>query len=157
MTETPELSLQIVPAGYPVGGRPTISQICRSLNPHSPDVIGTLYVPAKLICATEPDAGSVLSAAMQEILERLDRIETALATIVEQRTIKEWYSTDEVAAILQKARFTVREWCRLGRIHAEKRACGRGNTQEWIVSHDELSRIRNEGLLPVITKYKHYR
>ncbi len=93
---------------------------------------------------------------MQEILERLDRIETALATLIEQRTIKDFYSTDEVAAILEKAPFTVREWCRLGRIHADKRACGRGNAQEWMISHDELTRIRNEGLLPV-AKYNHYR
>ncbi len=30
-----------------------------------------------------------------------------------------------------------------------KRACGRGVSLEWIISHQELARIRNEGLLPV--------
>ena len=62
--------------------------------------------------------------------------------------MKEWYSTAEVAAILGRAEFTVREWCRLGRVRAEKKKCGRGPASEWIVSHEELTRVRNEGLLP---------
>lgn len=84
-----------------------------------------------------------------EILERLDRIETALNTIIRQRTVKEYYTTAEVAQLLGRAEFTVREWCRLGRVWAQKRKCGRGNTKEWIISHDELMRIQNEGLLPL--------
>jgi hypothetical protein len=56
-----------------------------------------------------------------ELLLRLTKIETLLASLVEQRTVKELYSTAEVAAILGKAEFTVREWCRLGRVHAEKK------------------------------------
>jgi len=94
--------------------------------------------------------------AQDQIIERLQRIEDALRVLIEQKAIKDWYTTDEAAAIVGKAPFTVREWCRLGRIRAEKRACGRGNSQEWMISHDELTRFRNEGLLP-IPKYKHYR
>ncbi|MBN9519246.1 hypothetical protein J0H58_12110 [bacterium] len=71
-----------------------------------------------------------------------------LASLVEQRAVKEWYSTAEVATLLGKAEFTVREWCRLGRVHAEKKKAGRGTAGEWIVSHAELTRVRNEGLLP---------
>lgn len=85
----------------------------------------------------------------EEIVDRLDRIEKALQQLVMQKTIKEWYSTAEVAEILGKAEFTVREWCRLGRIWASKRDCGRGNSKEWIISHEELTRIQNEGLLPL--------
>jgi hypothetical protein len=84
-----------------------------------------------------------------EILERLDRIEEAIKQLIEDRTPKEYYSTAEVAAILGKAEFTVREWCRQGRVWAEKRPCGRGNSKEWMISHEELTRIRNEGLLPM--------
>jgi len=51
-------------------------------------------------------------AIMQEILDRLMRIESVLNTLVELRTVKEFYSTAEVGAILSKAEFTVREWCR---------------------------------------------
>jgi hypothetical protein len=88
--------------------------------------------------------------------ERLAKIESLLAQLVQQRTIKEFYTTAEFAKIVGKAEFTVREWCRFGRIHAKKRACGRGPTQEWMISHDELLRYQNLGLLPVpptSTKY----
>jgi len=50
---------------------------------------------------------------------------------------------------LGKAEFTVREWCRQGRVEAGKRPCGRGRSREWTVSHKELTRLRNEGLLPL--------
>ncbi len=53
-----------------------------------------------------------------------------------------------------RADWTVREWCRLGRVHVEKRVCGRGSSKEWMLSHDELQRIKAEGLLP-ITPYRH--
>jgi hypothetical protein len=84
-----------------------------------------------------------------DVLQRLERIEAALNLLVKQHTIKEFYTTDEVAEILSRAPFTVREWCRLGRIRAQKRSCGRGTSQEWMISHAELQRIRSEGLLPV--------
>lgn len=90
-----------------------------------------------------------------EILQRLERIESALQTLIAQRTIKDYYTTTEAAELLGKAEFTVREWCRLGRVNAEKRACGRGASQEWIVSAAELERIRNEGLLPDTSRYRH--
>jgi hypothetical protein len=80
--------------------------------------------------------------------ERFDRIEVLLQTLIEQRTVQEYYSTAEVAKILGKAEFTVREHCRLGRYNAEKRQTGRGRSLEWMISHEELQRIRNEGLLP---------
>lgn len=83
-----------------------------------------------------------------DVRARLARIEAMLAALVAQKTIKEWYSTAEVAKILGRAEFTVREWCRLGRIRAEKKKCGRGPASEWMVSHAELTRVRNEGLLP---------
>ncbi len=85
----------------------------------------------------------------EQVLERLERIETLLGKLVSERTIKEWYTVAEVAQILGKAEFTVREWCRNGRVWASKRQCGRGNTKEWIISHEELTRIQNEGLLPL--------
>ena len=86
--------------------------------------------------------------ANDDLHTRLDRIETLLMTLVEQRAVKEWYSTAEAAASLGRAEFTVREWCRLGRVRAEKKRCGRGQSGEWIISHEELTRVRNEGLLP---------
>ena len=94
---------------------------------------------------------------IDDLTARLDRIEQALVLLVQQRTVKEWYSTAEVAKLLGKAEFTVREWCRLGRVRAEKKKCGRGVASEWIVSHEELVRVRNEGLLPEANPYRHVR
>ena len=48
--------------------------------------------------------------------ERLDRIEELLRLLVEEKTVKEWYTTAEAAKILGKAEWTFREYCRLGRV-----------------------------------------
>ena len=85
---------------------------------------------------------------MDAILERLERIEKAIGTLIQLRTVKDYYSTDEVAELLGKAEFTVREWARRGRIKAQKRRSGRGRYQSWVISHEELTRIEREGLLP---------
>lgn len=92
-----------------------------------------------------------------ELIGRLMRIEAALERLLQQKTVKEWYTTDEVASIVHKAPFTVREWCRHGRINAAKRLCGRGKAKEWIVSHAELQRLQTEGLLADPTGYRHIR
>jgi hypothetical protein len=81
--------------------------------------------------------------------EQLDRIEAQLAELIRQRMVKDYYSTAEAAALLGKAEFTVREWCRLGRVRADKRQCGRGRSKEWMIPRAELQRIRTEGLLPL--------
>ncbi len=85
---------------------------------------------------------------MSLIEDRLDRIESLLTRLVEREMVKDWYSTEEFARLLSKAEFTVREWCRLGRIHAEKRKSGRGAFPAWVISNHELLRYRREGLLP---------
>ena len=89
--------------------------------------------------ATETDTG---------IAERLERIEALVPQLAGREPTKEWYTTAEAAKHLGKRPFTVREWCRLGRVHAEKRVCGRGFDSEWMIAHEELERIRNHGLLP---------
>ena len=86
--------------------------------------------------------------AASESLQRLDRIERSLSTLMQLRTVKDFYSIDEVAEIVGKAEFTVREWARRGRINAQKRRSGRGKHQSWVISHEELQRIQREGLLP---------
>ena len=88
----------------------------------------------------------------QDIISRLGRIEMQLAEVrdllASQKTLKDWYTTEEFAALVGKAEFTTREWCRHGRIRAEKRQSGRGKHCDWVISHDELLRYRREGLLP---------
>ncbi|MHB1425247.1 MAG: helix-turn-helix domain-containing protein [Gemmataceae bacterium] len=91
----------------------------------------------------------MVSEELALVLQRLNSIESTLAELVRQRTVKDWYGTDEVAQMLGKAEFTVREWCRLGRIQAQKRESGRGKYQSWVISNAELQRIQREGLLPI--------
>jgi hypothetical protein len=90
-----------------------------------------------------------MSGLAMTIEDRLDRIETLLTRLVDRETVKDWYTTDEVARIVNKAEFTVREWCRHGRVRAEKRMSGRGAFPAWVISHQELVRYQREGLLPL--------
>jgi hypothetical protein len=80
--------------------------------------------------------------------ERLDRIESLLAALVQRQAVKDWYEIEEFSALVNKACFTCREWARLGRIRAEKKNDGRGPHARWVVSHQELLRYQREGLLP---------
>jgi hypothetical protein len=90
---------------------------------------------------------TMTATSLEEVSQRLGALESKIDLLVQQKTIKEWYTTAEVAAILDKAEFTVREWCRLKRIRAKKQQGRRGPHQAWVVSHEELTRYRNEGLL----------
>lgn len=83
----------------------------------------------------------------EQLIERLDRLEELLQSLLQQKIVQKYYSTADTAKLLGKAEFTVREWCRHRRIRAEKRPCGRGNSKEWMISHEELQRIQAEGLL----------
>ncbi len=97
-----------------------------------------------------PLSGSVeetVQLSLSRLETKLVRIEAQLDELLALHLMKDYYSTAEVANHLNKAEFTVREWCRLGRVLAEKRACGRGQSQEWIISKAELERIRSHGLL----------
>ncbi len=96
-----------------------------------------------------PDLGTgYLTMTLTRLESRMERIEVAMEKILQRQTVKDYYTTGEIAAELNRAEFTVREWCRLGRLAAQKRVCGRGLSQEWIVSHAELERYRSHGLLP---------
>lgn len=86
---------------------------------------------------------------METIEEQLSRMREMLASLVEQQKVQAWYTTDQMARLTGKAEFTVREWCRLGRIHAQKRRSGRGAYAAWVISHEELLRYQREGLLPI--------
>ena len=79
--------------------------------------------------------------------ERLENIETMLAVLVGRQQVRDWYSVDEFARIVGRAEFTCREWCRAGRINAEKKYSGRGAHTCWVISHSELLRYQREGLL----------
>ncbi|HYV37929.1 MAG TPA: hypothetical protein VE988_19750 [Gemmataceae bacterium] len=79
--------------------------------------------------------------------ERLEKIESMLVVLVDRQTIKDFYEIEEFAKLVSKSCFTCREWCRLGRIRADKKLSGRGAYARWVVSHAELLRYQKEGLL----------
>ena len=80
--------------------------------------------------------------------ERLERIESLLLSLVERERLRQWYSVEEFARMVGRAPFTCREWCRSGRIVAEKKRSGRGAHAAWAISGAELLRFEREGLLP---------
>ena len=81
--------------------------------------------------------------------ERLEKIGSLLVVLVERQQVREWYSVEEFARIVGRAEFTCREWCRHGRIKAEKKESGRGAYASWAISHAELLRFQRDGLLPI--------
>lgn len=93
-------------------------------------------------------------SALKGRIEELEQIIAELRDLLlTQKTVKESYDTKEVANILGRKPYTVREWCRLQRINAYKAQCGRGSEEEWRIGHEELVRIQNEGLLPTPDRY----
>jgi hypothetical protein len=85
---------------------------------------------------------------LDELDERLDRLEALIVSLVEKERVREFYSVEEFANAVGRAPFTVREWCRNSRILAEKKESGRGAYASWVISHTELLRFQREGLLP---------
>lgn len=86
--------------------------------------------------------------ASPQIANIESKIDDMRALIKDQRTIKDWYSVNEVAAIVKRAAWTVREWCRDGRIDARKRETGRGDTLDWEIPRTGLEHYREHGLRP---------
>jgi hypothetical protein len=84
-----------------------------------------------------------------KVMERLERMEALLTVLVDRQQVRDWYTTEQFAELVHKAEFTVREWCRLGRIHAQKRNSGRGAHPAWVIAHAEYLRYQREGLIPL--------
>ncbi len=95
----------------------------------------------------------VIASELIRMNARLDDMEAMIAVIRDRSAVagveKEYYTTKEAATLLGKKPYTVREWCRIGRISAEKSHSGRGLDEEWRISHEEIMRFQNEGLLPL--------
>jgi hypothetical protein len=94
------------------------------------------------------ETATSLTELVRKLEERMAGIETSLAALLKQHTVREFYTTKQVAELLGKNEYTVREWCRHGRVHAQKRRTGRGKHPEWVIAHVELERYQREGLLP---------
>lgn len=78
--------------------------------------------------------------------ERLSKIESLLAVLVEGQQVRQWHSVEQFARLVGRSEFTIRHWCRQGRIEARKKDSGRGAHAAWAISHEELERFQREGL-----------
>jgi hypothetical protein len=79
---------------------------------------------------------------------RFDRIERLLEQLVDRQAVRQWYSFDKFARLVGKAAFTVRRWCYLGRVRAERSMTRSGPPHVWAVGHDEHLRYQRARLLP---------
>ena len=95
-----------------------------------------------------------MSVEERTLEERLNNIEAMLVVLTERQKVQNFYEVEEFARLVGKSNFTCREWCRLGRIRADKKLSGRGAYARWVVAHGEWLRYQKEGLLPVAAHEK---
>ena len=111
---------------------------------------GDSQVSEPAVVDTESTQATVIEL-LEQLATRLHQIEQKLDglchTVAAPAPSRDYYSIAEFAALVEKSQYTVREWCRLQRINAEKCDTGRGDAKSWKVSHEELERYRNHGLL----------
>ncbi len=87
-------------------------------------------------------------ASFSQLNDRLARIDANIDLLLKKQTVKEWYSTADFASLYGRDLYTVREWCRLGRIKAQKGNSRGGREAEWRIPHEERLRYERDGLLP---------
>lgn len=111
--------------------------------------------PARDAGASDEVAPPANPTLTVDIQLRLDAIERKLDRILYELgqakadSTRTHFTVEEAARALGKTTFTVREWCRLGRVNASKRAEKRGGAEVWNIASTEIDRVRNEGLLPM--------
>lgn len=92
---------------------------------------------------------SVMSveAMVLNLLDEVKLMRDQLNDLVGRQTIKDFYSTEEFAALKGMKPKTVRDYCNEGRLNGEKQRTGHGRSKQWVISHAELLRYEREGLL----------
>ena len=88
-----------------------------------------------------------IEEAFVAIVERLDLIIEQLTRDREREEDKDRqrFTTSQAAKRLNKSPWTVREWCRLGQVRAERIKLGRsGNRLEWRINADEVIRVAHD-------------
>ena len=85
----------------------------------------------------------------EEVLEELvKRLERMIEALVQAGIGKKYYTVDEFAELVDRAPFTVRQWCNFGQIRAERSMTRTGLSNKWTISAEEYVRFQREGLLP---------
>ena len=85
----------------------------------------------------------------QNVVERLANIESRMDQLLDGKQQRDSYSVEQFSERGGLDPWTIREYCRHGRIRASKKGSGRGRYRAWVISHAELLRYESEGLLPI--------
>src|SRR5271154_2308098 len=78
-----------------------------------------------------------------------DEIDRKLERLASRPVERASYTVEEIAVMESRAPYTVREWCRLGQLRAEKTGTQSGPHARWTIPAAEYSRFQREGLLPI--------
>ena len=101
----------------------------------------------------------------QRVFELLADVEAHLSKIEQQleavtvhddkpaKPERQYYGVAEFAKLVNRSEYSVREWCRLHRINAEKCEAGHGDSKAWKIPASELARYLDHGLLLIPSKY----
>jgi hypothetical protein len=95
----------------------------------------------------DPHFASQVLLMLGQRLNNLEQLVSEIHEIViDERVEKEWYTTSEVAKLMNVAQYTVQErWCNQGRIECEKDP----DTGKWRIPGHEYRRLKSgDGLLP---------
>ena len=100
--------------------------------------------------------------SLQESIQSLQEEIRLVRDDLEKRPVtppspQEWFSTSDASKLLQKSEYTVRQWCNEGRINAVKREERRGGSALWKISVEDVTRYKDEGLLPLDPSRNHVR
>lgn len=97
---------------------------------------------------------AALLAEMRHLSEQLNDLKSTVInlreTVALPKIAKKLFTPKEFGELpgVDRERYTVSEWCRLGRVNARKADAGRGEDGEWRIAWAEYERYLNEGLLP---------
>jgi len=92
--------------------------------------------------------------ALEAIEVRLEKVQELLELLaVGTLGQRKFYTTKEFALLVNRAEYTIRELCRLGRIKCTRDKAGRGGYGAYRISHEELLRFQDEGSLPDRSKH----
>ncbi len=81
--------------------------------------------------------------------DELSALSSMVRQLLDRAIVKSHYSVEEFSGLVGKAEYTVRQWCNLGRINAEKSMTQSGSTTRWVISRAEYERYSREGLMPL--------
>jgi hypothetical protein len=100
--------------------------------------------------ASTPESPTIadLYELLTETRSAVRRLEENQAHLDSQEPPRQFYSTKEFSERVDRSEYTVRQWCKHGRINAQKRHGGRGAYDEWQIPASEPQRFLDFGLLP---------